>query len=127
MKKNSGQVLVLFVLILPIIFMILALCIDVGLIYMEKRKVDNVVREAIEYGLDIIENDNVQEQVEEYINKNVDNIDVLNININNQTVSVECEKKQNGIFSFILGSNRYQLTSNWYGYKADEKIKIVKK
>lgn len=125
MQKNSGQVLVLFVLLLPILFMLMALVTDIGLFYIEKRKVDNVINEAIDYGF-TLENDK-NDRITNYITGNIDNIDALNINIDDDTISVELQKNASGIFTTIFGNNNYQIISNWYGYKDNDKIKIVKK
>jgi Flp pilus assembly protein TadG len=43
MKDSRGQVLVAFVLLIPVILMLLALIVDVGFLYVEKRKTDNVI------------------------------------------------------------------------------------
>ena len=90
MKKNSGQVLILFILILPILFMILGLVIDVGLSYLEKRKVDNVINEAIYYALN--DDNNVLDNTRKYIQKNIDNIDNLNVSLNDNIVEIKLSK-----------------------------------
>ena len=52
--NSKGQVLVLFMLLLPLVFMMLALIIDTGLLYIEKRHVDLVVKDTTEYGIKTI-------------------------------------------------------------------------
>ena len=41
--NNKGQTLVTFIIILPILLIILALVVDLGFIYIEKRNIDNNV------------------------------------------------------------------------------------
>lgn len=126
MNKNSGQVLVLFILILPLIFMLLGLTIDVGFSYLEKRKVDNVVNEAINYAFNN-EDNKILENAKKYINKNIDEIDNLNVVLEDDAIKVELTKKQKSLFNDIFNKNNNLISSNWYGYKEDNKIKIIKK
>ena len=125
MNKNSGQVLVLFILILPLIFMLLGLTIDVGFSYLEKRKVDNVVNEAINYAFNN-EDNKILENAKKYINKNIDEIDNLNVVLEDDAIKVELTKKQKSLFNDIFNKNNNLISSNWYGYKEDNKIKIIK-
>jgi len=124
MKKNSGQVLVLFILILPILFMILGLVIDVGLSYLEKRKVDNVINEAIYYALN--DDNNVLDNTRKYIQKNIDNIDNLNVSLNDNIVEIKLSKRHKSLFANIFKKNDNLITANWFGYKDNDKIKIEK-
>ena len=121
MKKNSGQVLILFILILPILFMILGLVIDVGLSYLEKRKVDNVINEAIYYALN--DDNNVLDNTRKYIQKNIDNIDNLNVSLNDNIVEIKLSKRHKSLFVNILKKNDNLITANWFGYKDNDKIK----
>ena len=125
MKKNSGQVLILFILILPLIFMLLGLTIDVGFSYLEKRKVDNVVNEAINYAFNN-EDNKILENAKKYINKNIDEIDNLNVVLEDDAIKVELTKKQKSLFNDIFNKNNNLISSNWYGYKENNKIKIIK-
>ncbi len=47
--NNKGQVLVAFVLLTPIMIMFTALIIDTGILYIDKRKLDYTVRDAVTY------------------------------------------------------------------------------
>ena len=49
--NNKGQVLIIFVIMLPIFLMVLALVVDLGLLSIEKRKIDNNAYDAVEYYL----------------------------------------------------------------------------
>ena len=69
--NNKGQTLVLFVLILPIIIFIMLLVIDVSNMFITKQELNNINKIVLNYGLDIIEEENIDSKLEELINKNV--------------------------------------------------------
>ena len=71
--NNKGQTLALFVIIIPIILILFIYIVDMGNLYLEKRKINNTLEYALEYKK---ENKNVKD----YINKNIDNVDEIIIN-----------------------------------------------
>ena len=79
--NNKGQTLVLFVLILPIIVFIMLLVIDVSNMFITKQELNNINKIVLNYGLDIIEEENIDSKLEELINKN--------ISVNEHTVKIE--------------------------------------
>ena len=68
--NNKGQTLALFVIIIPLILLLFIYIVDIGNLYLEKRKINNTLEYALEYKK---ENKNV----EEYINKNIDDVDEI--------------------------------------------------
>ena len=58
--NNKGQTLVIFIIILPIILTIFTLVIDLGILYISKRNVENNVSNAIEYYLKNINNEKAE-------------------------------------------------------------------
>ena len=114
--NNKGQALVAFVIILPVILIIMAIIIDIGLMGVEKRKVTNVMKEAIEYGL---KHDSTEEQIKDMIDKNI-KYKSIDIKSNDDIhISLEYEYKQ--IFGFI---NKKNIQIKYHGYKENERIKI---
>lgn len=85
--NNKGQVLVIFVIFIPIIILIFTLIVDIGNMYIEKRNINNNLKYAVEYS-----NKN-STNIEEILNKNLDNIE---INYNEEEIIVS--KKYKGIF-----------------------------
>lgn len=85
--NNKGQVLVIFVILIPIIILLFTLVIDIGNMYIEKRNINNNLKYAIEYS-----NKN-NTNIEEILNKNLDNIE-----INYYDEEIKVSKKYNGIF-----------------------------
>ena len=49
--NNKGQILIIFVIMLPILLIILSIAIDLGLLYVDKRNMDNNLKDAVTYYL----------------------------------------------------------------------------
>ena len=49
--NNKGQTLVAFIILIPVLIMIFTLVVDLGLLSIEKRKIDNEIKSTITYGL----------------------------------------------------------------------------
>ena len=67
--NNKGQSLVIFVLILPLILALMGICIDIGIINSEKRKIENNVKSTITYGLNNIEDKNINNKMRKLLVK----------------------------------------------------------
>lgn len=117
--NNKGQTLVLFVLILPIIIFIMLLVIDVSNMFITKQELNNINKIVLNYGLDIIEEENIDIKLEELINKNILNNEHT-IRIDNGIIEVEIKKNIQGI---ITKKKIYEVKSVYKGYiKEDEKV-----
>ena len=100
MKKNSGQALIEFVIILPIILIILLYIIEFGRITLKKYELES----NIELITDLYK-DNKQEEMNNYINAN--NI-MIEITKNNELTTIVIRKniKTNmPLINRILGNN----------------------
>lgn len=124
MHNKRGQVLITFILLLPILFMLAAIIIDGGLLFNEKRKVDNTVKEALEYGVDHIDEAEIITNIKKLINQNISDIKTLNVQIDGEIIIIELKKIKDSIFSFIFGKNDYNIESNYRAYKDNNDIVI---
>ena len=115
--NNKGQTLVLFVLILPIIIFIMLLVIDVSNMFITKQELNNINKIVLNYGLDIIEEENIDSKLEELINKNVLNNDHT-IRIDNGIIEVEIKKNIQGI---VTKKKIYEVKSTYKGYIEEDK------
>jgi uncharacterized protein (UPF0333 family) len=117
MKDSRGQVLVAFVLLIPVILMLLALIVDVGFLYLEKRKTDNVVKDIINYGLDNINLQEVtlQEKITKLINSNLDDVQRLDIQIDANSIEINITRDKQSIFSNIYKDASYKIASDYVG------------
>lgn len=127
MKDNKGQVLVMFVLLLPIILLFIGIITDTGLLFIEKRKIDNNVKNVIRYGLNNLTINSVELKGEmtNTLTSNISEIDRLTIDIDNGTITILLNKKKKSLFSLITSKNYYDIKSNYNGY-IDKGKMIVK-
>lgn len=115
--NNKGQTLVLFVLILPIIVFIMLLVIDVSNMFITKQELNNINKIVLNYGLDIIEEENIDSKLEELINKNI-SVNEHTIRIDNGIIEVEIKKNIQGI---VTKKKIYEVKSTYKGYIEEDK------
>ena len=112
--NNKGQVLVIFVILLPIFIMILTFVIDLGMLSIEKRKVYNNTYDALEYYLD----SNDKDKTIKLIENNIEDIEV-NIEDSENSVEISVSKEYKGIYNIIY-DNEIKIT--YIGNKETKKI-----
>lgn len=115
--NNKGQVLVLFIIILPIVLLLLLISIELGDLYLEKTKTINSIKEIITSEL---------KNYNEETNQNINTLLEKNItDITNKTVFVsEDEIKVNIIQEKQIFGRKIELKYNYKGIKEEQKIKI---
>lgn len=124
---RKGQVLVGFLLLLPLLLILFVFVIDIGFMKVEERKLVNTVKEAITYGLkQESPEEEVQQQVETMIRKNIDNIEFLDTVVTNGNIQVHLSTRQKNVFGIILNQRMYKIEKRYQGYLENETIKIIK-
>lgn len=124
---RKGQVLVGFLLLLPLLLILFVFVIDIGFMKVEERKLENTVKEAITYGLkQESPEEEVQQQVETMIRKNIDNIEFLDTVVTNGNIQVHLSTRQKNVFGIILNQRMYKIEKRYQGYSENETIKIIK-
>ena len=113
--NNKGQVLVLFVILLPIFLTILALVIDLGLLSIEKRNLDNNTYEAIEYYLE----KNDKEKTIKLLENNLNDVKI-DINDYDQYVTIIVKKDYKSLYTII--SNNQEIKIVYKGIKDSKEI-----
>ena len=113
--NNKGQVLVIFVVMLPIFLIILALVVDLGLMSLEKRNISNNVKGAVEYYLE----SNDGEKTKKLLNKNIDDIEVTIVD-NNSYVEITVKKNYKGLYNII--KNEEKIIVTYKGMKEDKSV-----
>ena len=87
--NNKGQSLVMFVMILPILLMIIMMVIDIGKMVQRREELDSINYILVDYGLDNIEINNLEDKLREILDKNDKSIDIVKINIDKESLEVE--------------------------------------
>ena len=121
--NNKGQVLVMFVLLIPIFLLVLVLIVDISNLFIKKNELNNINYLVIDTILDK-EIDDLK--IKDLILKNDKDIIINKISINNAVVEINLEKEYNGIFSHLAGKKIYNIESNYKGYKENNK-KIIER
>ena len=121
--NNKGQVLVMFVLLIPIFLLVLVLVVDISNLYIKKDELNNinylVIDTILDKGIDDLE-------IKNLILKNDKDIIINKISIDNDVVEINLEKEYNGIFSHLIDKKIYNIKSNYKGYKKNNK-KIIER
>lgn len=122
MRKN-GQVLVAFLLMLPILFLLIGLIVDVGILYTEKRHVNHAVEDALLYGIEHPSED-LEQKLGALLSKNIEEIEYQNVTISEQRIEIEVRKWKKGIFSFLFQTDKYQIVSHYKVVRSDSGYRI---
>ncbi len=121
--NNKGQTLVVFVLLLPLVMMITASVIEIGRLSIINTEYKNSITDAINYGLDNLDKENVSDKMKKLLDKNISG--TKNIDINDGVIKIHVTSSLDGMFSSIL-KKAYSIDITYIGYlEADKKI-IVK-
>lgn len=124
--NNKGQSLVLFVMTVPIIFMLLFMVYDIGNMILLKQTLNNINYLALDYGLDNIDNENITSKLNNVILKNKNDIDKININIHDNKIYIDLEDNIDTRISLIKSINVFNIKSSYVGYIQDDK-KIIER
>ena len=115
MMNKKGQVLVVFILMLPLILTFIGLIVDIGNSMALRRKNENIIKDAVVYSFknsDSLENINEKiDLVEKNIKNGVNNYDDLKVNLKDDILEVKLETTYDSIFSnlFNIGLNKIKL------------------
>ena len=126
--NNRGQSLAIFVIFVPVFIMMGTFVVDVSFAKYNERRLDNLNKQVINYGLKHIDEEPYDNMVD-LIYQNDSDIDSYEININNETkeISVTLSKSTKGFFGYIVGKEIYNEKSSLKGYIKDDKKIIEKK
>lgn len=117
MRKNSGQVLALFVILLPVFLLLLVILVNVGNIYLDKAKTKNTLREIIINNLNNYDL-STNERVNVLIEKNIGNI------VKKEVFTSEDEIRINLIQEKLLFGRNLKLSYRFIGKKQDNRISV---
>lgn len=114
--NKHGQTLILFVILIPIIIMLLAIIVDIGLVMGNKIKLEEVTKNAVQ---DAFNDDN---KILEILKKN--EVDTSNIKITreNDKLKVEIKQEVKSIFGGIVGIKKYDIKVNIVSFVENDKV-----
>lgn len=118
--NNKGQTLVLFVALLPFIFILLVFVFDLAFISSEKSKLDQIAKSSVRNVMvDHIDSDKVKNN----IIANDKDIKIIHIDANSICIS----KEQKPIFGQIIGYDKFNIKSCYEGKFESNKLILEKK
>lgn len=113
--NNKGQSLIIFVLILPVLLLLITLVFEIGNLNYSVNKYKKEIKQTIEYGLNNLEKDNLEEILANLLKANIKG--QINIEINNQKIKINVKDK-------IIFKNKFDIDITYIGYKENNKIII---
>lgn len=105
--NNKGQVLISFILILPLIIFFGLFLFENYYINSEKLKIDSISRDICIYA----SKNNDEEKIKKLTHDNLEDINDVKINYNNESITIEINKNVKSIFGFFIGNKNYNYTS----------------
>ena len=124
MLNNKGQSLVLFIVVLPILLLILVLIIDIGRIVVLKQELDNINKIVLEYGLDNIDEDDLEDEMIKLVKLNNNEIEFVNINMDDDRLYMELDMDIDGLLSGLMNISIFEVKSSYVGYMENDIKKI---
>lgn len=126
--NNKGQTLVMFIVIIPILISIMVLVIDLGSAFAKKQELNNVNKLVIEYGLDNLDQENLESDLTSYITMNAKDLSNVKVTVENNTINVTTKAYIDGIISKALNIDGFEIVSEYHGYlsASEKRIERVK-
>lgn len=124
--NNKGQSLVMFVMILPILLMIIMMVIDIGKMVQRREELDSINYILVDYGLDNIELNNLEDKLKEILDKNDKSIDIVKINIDKESLEVEVILRDEVDLLILKDNKLFRVKSDYVGRVVDDK-KIIER
>ena len=124
--NNKGQSLVMFVMILPILLMIIMMVIDIGKMVQRREELDSINYILVDYGLDNVDLDNLEDKLKEILGKNDKSIDIVKINIDKESLEVEVILRDKVDLLILKDNKLFRVKSDYIGRVVDNK-KIIER
>lgn len=111
--NNKGQALVVFIIMIPIFFMLLGVVIDISYASYEKRKIENnikyIARTSFDKRLD-------EKKIEDLILTNLDDVKEYRVYYDNNSLNIYIKTKVNGVFSNLFNNPIKNIEVNYKAY-----------
>ena len=117
--NNKGQVLIIFVIFLPILLMILGFTIDFGLLSIEKRKISNNTYDAVEFYINNLNDIDIKNKSTKLLESNLNDIDIKIID-NNEYVEITVIKNRKCLYNIL--SRNQEIKIVYKGFKESKEV-----
>lgn len=123
MINNKGQSIVVFVLIMPIIFLLIGILWEIGNQYVLESEYESEIKNAITYGLKTNNKEDLENKLKIMLDKNLEG--TKEISISDDKIKIHVSKKNNSIFKKIL-KKEFEINLTYIGEIQEGKINLVK-
>ena len=111
--NRNGQTLILFVILIPVLLILAALVIDIGIISNEKMHVSKVTSTILK---ETFEKEETVEEIKKLYEKN---------NIPTENLTIENNYEINSIFGNIIGIKKYSIHCKKKIVKQNNQLKLI--
>lgn len=124
--NRKGQVLVMFVILLPIFFIIMTLLIDIGNLILTNNEINDVSYMVLEHCLDHLDEEDIIDSSKELLKLNNKNLNIESFKIENDKVYLNVNYQVKGIISNIVNIKLFDINNKYKAYIKDDK-KIIER
>ena len=124
--NRKGQVLVMFVILLPIFFIIMTLLIDIGNLILTNNEINDVSYMVLEHCLDHLDEEDIIDASRELLKLNNKNLNIESFKIDNDKVYLNVSYQVKGIMSNIINIKLFEINNKYNAYIKDNK-KIIER
>lgn len=121
--NNKGQTLILFLFLLPVIFLVFMAIYQVGTVELEKRRIDETTKEIVQYGIEHWSEEEIEEKMIEMVEKRNSKITRKDIEIKIETGSVKMTIAKEYSILFL---GKQKIKVSYVGTNIDGKVQVVK-
>ena len=123
--NNRGQSLILFVLLIPVVFLILLMVYDIGSMVLLKNELNNINYMVMDYGVSHIEDENIDTTLTDLIIKNKRDASVK-IEIIDSKLYIDISDNIDNKLSLFNKISAFSIKSSYVGYM-EENEKVIKR
>ena len=121
--NRKGQVLVMFIILLPIFFIIMTLLIDIGNLILTNNEINDVSYMVLEHCLDHLDEEDIIDTSKELLKLNNKELNIESFKIENSKVYLNVSYQVKGIISNIINIKLFDINNKYEAYiKEDKKI-----
>lgn len=124
--NRKGQVLVMFIILLPIFFIIMTLLIDIGNLILTNNEINDVSYMVLEHCLNHLDEEDILDTSRELLKLNNKNLNIESFKIENNKVYLNVSYQVKGIISNIVNIKLFDINNKYEAYIKDDK-KIIER
>lgn len=124
--NRKGQVLVMFIILLPIFFIIMTLLIDIGNLILTNNEINDVSYMVLEHCLDHLDEEDIIDTSRELLKLNNKELNIESFKIENNKVYLNVSYQIKGIISNIVNIKLFDIDNKYEAYIKDDK-KIIER